>query len=106
MNAEIYNKWEDAFNHFKQAEELLKNKRDREAYYEACSAIIAATEAIKALSKYLEIPSLSDIRQIVLADWIEFDMKKPMPRQLVEHVRKGIKRLSDELPPDTLRPFK
>jgi len=109
---ERWEEWEEALSRLRNAEELLKDEKFQEAADQANLAFGFGFRAIKTLSEVLvlEIPDLSVIADNAFSDWCErkpeFGGKHHTPKETVEWVRKTLKRLSDELPPDTLRPVK
>lgn len=106
MKPETYNKWEKALDYFEEAEKLSKSNKLQEAGSEATCAFVAAFQAIYELSKELEMSDLSIIAENACLEWLELESKHYRPKQLLEWVRKRLKRLSDDLPPDTFRPFR
>lgn len=107
---ERWEEWQEALSFLRNAEELLKDEKFKEAEEEAYFAFGLGFRAIKTLSEVLDIPDLSVIADNVFSDWCErkseFGGKHYTPKETVEWTRKTLKRLSDELPPDTLRPLK
>ena len=102
--------WEKALSCLRNAEQLLKDEKFKEAEDEAHFSFIHGFRAIKTLSEVLDIPNLSVIADNALSDWnkrkSEFGGKHYTPKENVEWTRKTLNRLSNELPPDTLRPVK
>ncbi len=110
MKPEIYEEWEKALSHLLNAEKLLEDENIQEAENEANAAIMLGLQTITILAKELEIPDLLVIFENACHDWCErtpeFGGKHYTPKENIEWVRSTLKRLSDELPPDTLRPLK
>jgi hypothetical protein len=107
MKPETYKLWEEALNHFRNAEELLKNGNSQEAVGEAnLSVIFFGFHAILELSKELEMPDLSVYAWNVVQDWCERSKKHHIPEKIIEWARKTLKRLYDECPPDTFPPLR
>jgi hypothetical protein len=52
------------------------------------------------------MPNLLVIKGNEYIGWLERGEQYYTPKETVEWTRKTLKRLSDELPPDTLRPLK
>ncbi len=110
MKPEIYEEWEQALNYLEKAEKLYEVGKFQEAAREADTAIMLGLHTIAMLAKELEIPDLLVIQGNAFHDWCErtqkFGGKHHTPKENIEWVRSTLKRLSDELPPDTLRPLK
>lgn len=106
MKPEIYKFWEEALSCLENAEKLLKDKKFQEAVKESDGAIILGCGAIIQLARELEMPDLLVIKGDAYIGWLERREKHYTPKETVEWARKSLKRLSDELPPDTLRPVK
>ena len=110
MKPKIYEEWEQALSFLEQAEKLSKDKKFPEAANKADVAIILGLHTIGILSKELGLPDLLVIQGNVLQDWEErkpvFGGRHYTPKENIEWIRSTLKRLSDELPPDTLRPVR
>lgn len=106
MKPETYNKWEKALSYFEEAEELSKSNKLQEAGRKATDAFVAAFQAIYVLSKELEMLDLSIIAENACLEWLGLESKHYRPKEMLEWVRKRLKRLSDDLPPDTFRTFR
>lgn len=107
MKPELYKQWEKALSHFKNAEELLKDEKFNEAEEQASIAMSYAFGAIMKLSKELEMPDLSKIAFSVYQEYSERkETGHYTPKENIEWYRKVLKRFTDELPPDTFRPFR
>ena len=106
MKPEIYEEWEQALSHLLNAEKLLEDENIQEAANEADIAIMLGLHTIPQLSQELGLPDLLVIQENSFYDWCERKRKHYTPKENVEWVRSTLKRLSDELPPDTLRPLK
>jgi nucleoid-associated protein YejK len=106
MKPEIYEEWEQALSHLGNAEKLYEDGKFQEAAKEANGAIISGCFAIIQLAEELKLPDLSVIQENVFYEWAERKRKHYTPKENIEWVRSTLKRLSDELPPDTLRPLK
>ena len=111
MKPEIYKLWEEALSSFDNAEKLTKERNYNEAEKYAASAFVIGIKAIIELSKEMGIDDLNVIAGNAFGEWVErepeFEMggKHHTPKENIDWARKVLKRLSDELPPDTLRPF-
>jgi len=108
MKPETYNLWEKALGYLEEAEELSKGDKFNEAERKATEAFISALQAIKALSRELEMSDLSMMWENAGLEWIELmDSKhyRNRPNEMVKWIRRRVKRLSDDLPPDTFRPL-
>jgi hypothetical protein len=110
MKPEICKEWEDALSHLRNAEKLKEDGKFQEAEEEANVAIVCGIHAIRPLAKELNLPSLSAIQENAFYEWQErkfpeFGAKHYTPEENVEWVGKTLRRLSGELPPDTLRPL-
>ncbi|MCP4259202.1 MAG: hypothetical protein GY774_17095 [Planctomycetes bacterium] len=108
MKPKIYEEWEQALSFSQKAEKLYEDGKFKEAAKEADSAIIFGLHTIGALAKELDINDLFVIQGNALNEWYERTSpesggKHHTPKENVEWARKTLKRLSDELPPDTLR---
>jgi hypothetical protein len=106
MKPETYNLWEKALVLFEEAEELSKGDKFQEAEWKATEAFVAAMQAINALSRELEMSDLSIIVENAGLEWLELENKHYRPKEMLEWIRRRLKRLSDDLPPDTFRPFR
>ncbi len=106
MKHEIYEEWEEALSHFRNAEKLLEDEKVQEAAKEADTAIMFGLHTIAILSKELKMPDLLVIQENAFYDWCERKRKHYTPKENIEWVLSTLKRLSDELPPDTLRLLK
>lgn len=110
MKPEIYEKWEQALSHLRNAEKLLEDGKVQDAAKEAYTSFMFGLRTIDALAEELKLPELSEIRKNAFYEWCErkfpeFGGKHYTPKESVEWIRKTLKKLSDELPPDTLRPL-
>ena len=107
MKPETYNMWEKALICLEEAKELSKGNKFHEAMRKAIEAFVAAMQAINALSRELEMSDLSVIAENAGIAWLEFmESKHYTPKEMVEWIRNRLIRLSDDLPPDTFRPFR
>ena len=107
MKPETHENWEKALSHFKNAEEFLKDQTFDEAEEHARFAVFWGIEAMLQLSKELENDDLSTFAFNVLHEWGERGKKGHYtPKENIEWSRKVLKRFTDELPPDTFRPFR
>jgi len=107
MKPETYDLWEKALGYLEEAEELSKFDKFQEAEQKAFKAFWAAIPAINALSRELEISDLSIIAENAGIAWLEFmESKHYTPKEMVEWICSRLKRLSDDLPPDTFRPLR
>ena len=61
MKPEINDLWEKALGYLEEAEELSKDKKFQEAMHKAIEALVAAMQAINALSSELEMPDLKEV---------------------------------------------
>ena len=82
------------------------DKKSQEAVKQANDAIVMGIGAIIQLARELGMPDLLEIEGNEYIGWLERREKYYTPKETVEWARKSLKRLSDELPPDTLRPLK
>ena len=106
MKPEINEEWEQALSCLEKAEKLYEVGKFQEAAREADGAITFGIHTIHALAEELKLPDLSVIQENAFYEWIERKEKHYTPKETVEWVRKTLKRLSDELPPDTLKTLK
>ncbi len=106
MKPEIYKFWEEALSCLENAEKLLKDRKFQEAENNTDCAIMYGCAAIVQLAKELGMPNLLAIKGNEYIGWLERGEQYYTPKETVEWTRKTLKRLSDELPPDTLRPLK
>ncbi|GAG14099.1 unnamed protein product [marine sediment metagenome] len=110
MKPKIYEEWEQVLSYLEKAEKLYEVGKIQEAENEANAAIMLGLQTIAILAKELEIPDLLVIFENACHDWCErtpaFGGKHYTPKENIEWVRSTLKKLSDELPPDTLRPLK
>jgi len=111
MKPELYEKWEKVLSSFNNAEKLAKDGNYNEAENEAVCAFIFGVKAIIELSKEMGIDDLNVITGNAKREWMErepaWEMggKHHTPKENIDWTRKTLKRLFDELPPDTFRPF-
>jgi len=106
MKPETYKLWEEALNHFRNAEKMLKNKNFQQAAKEAEASVYGGMFAIKFLSDELGMRDLMEISFSVLLDYHERSKKHYAPKEIIGWARRTLKRLSDECPPDTFRPLR
>ena len=110
MKPETSKEWELALSYFTKAEELLRDENFQDAEQQATMAILFAARAMIALSEELEMSELSVKGNNVFNEWVEripaFKGKRYTPKEHIEWCRSVLKRLSDELPPDTFPPFR
>ena len=106
MKPETYNFWEKALGYLEEAEELSKGNKFEEARWKSIEAFVSAMQAINALSKEVEMSDLSIIAENAGLEWLELESKHYTPKEMFEWIRRRIKRLSDDLPPDTFRTFR
>lgn len=107
MKPETYNLWEKALGYLKEAEELSKGNKFKEAMRKAIEAFVAAMQAINSLSRELEMSDLSIIAENAVLAWLEFvESKHYTSNEMVEWISRRLKRLYDDLPPDTFRPVR
>jgi HEPN domain-containing protein len=97
--------WEEALGHFRKAEELLNDNKPEVVSEEATKSVVYGCKAIVELSKELKMNDLRSIASNELNDWFDKSEKHYTPKEIIERARRTLKRLSDELPPDTLIPF-
>ncbi len=130
-NPETYKLWNKASRHHIKAEELLKDNKFEDSIVEAILSLLSGYLAIVALSKELEMPDLSVMADYALLEWFEKSLsehytrdqaiawlsmalrgklnaaeKNYRPEEIIEWVHKTLKQLSEDLPPDTLPPFR
>ncbi len=115
MKPETYKLWEEAVNHYRSIDGLLKDKKFEEAEKVAGQAWASGCLAIFKLSEELKIPELSEITNNVFNEWYErfldgykrkgFPEKHYTPKENIEWACQALKRLSDAVPPDTFPPL-
>ena len=106
IKPETSNLWEEALNHFGNAEEMWKNESFQKAAGEATSSTLFGIRAITELSKELKMPELFEIAVNALLDGLERLEKHYTPKETIEWARRTLKRLSDATPEDTFRPLR
>lgn len=106
MKPETFEKWELALTYFRRAEQLFRDKKFHEAEGHAITAVILAAQAMIALSKELQMPGLSEIGLNAIGEFVDRSKKHYTPEATIEWSRRVIKRLGDEVPPDTFLPLR
>ena len=111
IKPETHKQWEDALSHFNNVDKLIKSGELQKAVEEATLAFVFGQQAINKLSSELNLPDLSVSSLNALSGWFERISpseggKHYTPKEHIEWARKILRRLSEELPPDTLPPFR
>ena len=103
MKPETSMKWEDALSRFRNAEELWKGGKYKEAAVEADIAVWLACAAMMTLSDELKIPYLSQRAKHYATTWSNRMKEKGYdePKETFEQASIALQRLSDELPANT-----
>jgi len=108
MKLETYKQWEEAVNHYRKIDDLLKDKKFEEAKQEAIFSIISGCAGIYVLSEELKMPDLKVIAINAFQDLGEKLISKEhyTPKEIIKWARRTLKKLSDECPPDTFHPLR
>ena len=90
---------------------MIKVGDIEKAEQEAFGAFVLGQRAIDKLSNELKTPDLKFVASNALQDFFERNFpseggKHYTPKEQIEWARKTLKRLSDELPPDTFPPVR
>jgi len=103
--------WEETLKHFRNIDEMKKVGDTKKAMEEAIHAFMLGQRAVDKLSQELNMPDLKFVASNALQDFFERNFpseggKYYTPKEQIEWAQKTLRRLSDELPPDTFPPVR